>query len=139
MSKLTMQVIGHLGNDAVLKEVSGQKLLEFSVAHSEKFTNREGVKTEKTTWVKCAWWTDRINIAQYLKKGGLVEVSGQPRATAYLNQQNTPAASLEMNVFSLTLLGGNPQNSAPQPQPTQAQQEQQIPSQPKEVDLDLPF
>lgn len=138
MSKLTMQVIGHLGNDAVLKEVGGQKLLEFSVAHSEKFTNRDGVKTEKTTWVKCAWWTDRINIAQYLKKGGLVEVSGQPRATAYLNQQNTPAASLEMNVFSLTLLGGSPQSS-PQPQPTQAPQEQQIPSQPKEVDLDLPF
>ena len=133
-----MQIIGHLGNDAVVKETSGQKLLEFSVAHSEKFTNKDGVKTERTTWVKCAWWTDRTNIAQYLKKGGLVEVSGQPRATAYLNNQNTPTASLEMNVFSLTLLGGSPQSSA-QPQPTQAPQEQQIPTQSKVEEDGLPF
>ncbi len=137
MSKSAIQVIGRLGNDAIIKEVpSGKKVIEFSVAISERSKNKEGVKTETTTWVKCAWWTEKTDIAQWLKKGGLIEASGIPRVSAYL-KDGLPIASQEMIVNSVTLLGGSPQNSAPQP--TQAQQEQQIPSQPKEEFDNLPF
>ena len=45
---LKMEMIGHLGADAEVKEFNGNKFVSFNVAHTEK---RNG--GERTTWVSC--------------------------------------------------------------------------------------
>lgn len=35
---LKLEVIGHIGSDAVLKDFNGKKYIAFNVAHSEKFS-----------------------------------------------------------------------------------------------------
>jgi single-strand DNA-binding protein len=102
---IKLQIIGHLGTDCTTNEVNGRTVINFPVAHSEKYKDSQGNQVEKTTWVRCAYWTERPAIAQYLKKGQLVYAEGSPEAEGYLNKENQNAASLKMNVFRIQLLG----------------------------------
>lgn len=102
---IKMQIIGHLGKDCIVNDVNGKKVINFNVAHSERFKDSQGMQVERTTWVNCAYWTDRTGIAPYLVKGQLVYVEGTPDAEAYTNKEGQPAANLRMRVFSVQLLG----------------------------------
>lgn len=104
---IKLQIVGNLGADCIQKEVNGKNVINFNVAHTEKFKDAQGNLKERTTWVNCAYWTDRIAVAQYLKKGKQVYVEGTPEAEAYTNKENQPAATLRMRVRDLQLLGGN--------------------------------
>jgi len=99
-------VIGNLGKDANVKEVNGKKVINFSVAHTEKFKNANGEDISKTTWVECAYWNDKIAVAAYLKQGTLVYVEGLPEADAYL-KDGAAKATLRLRVGNIQLLGGN--------------------------------
>ncbi len=101
-----LQIIGNLGKDCIVKEINGKNVINFSVAHHEKFKDSTGTPRERTTWVECAYWTDRTAIAPYLKKGQLVFAEGSPEADAYMNKENQAAATLRMRVRDIQLLGG---------------------------------
>ncbi|CAN5346626.1 hypothetical protein BH09BAC2_BH09BAC2_15250 [soil metagenome] len=103
---IKLQIIGNLGKDCVVNEVSGKNVINFNVAHTEKFKDAQGNLKERTTWVNCAYWTDRTTVAQYLKKGKTVYVEGSPDAEAYTNKEGQPAATLRMRVLNVQLLGG---------------------------------
>jgi len=103
---IKLQVIGRLGKDCVMKEINGKNVINFSVAHSEKFKTSAGSMQEKTIWVECAYWTDRTGITPYLTKGQLVFVEGSPEADAYKKQDGEPGATLRLRVREVQLLGG---------------------------------
>ena len=63
---IKLQVIGNLGKDCIVKEVNGKTVINFSVAHSERYKDAQGNQKERTTWVECAYWTDKTAVAQYL-------------------------------------------------------------------------
>jgi single-strand DNA-binding protein len=104
---IKLQIIGNLGADCIQKEVNGKTVINFNVAHSEKYKDAQGNLKERTTWVNCAYWTDKTAVAQYLTKGKTVYAEGSPEADAYLNKENQAAATLRMRVLNLQLLGGN--------------------------------
>ncbi|MBS1509913.1 MAG: single-stranded DNA-binding protein [Bacteroidetes bacterium] len=104
---IKLQVIGNLGKDCIVKEINGKNVINFSVAHTERFKDQQGNQKERTTWVECAYWTDRTAVAQYLTKGKTVYAEGAPEADAYTNKEGQAAATLRMRVQSLQLLGGN--------------------------------
>ena len=108
---IKLQVIGHLGRDCVQNEVNGKQVINFNVAHSEQFKDSQGVQVERTTWVNCAYWTDRTGIAPYLVKGKLVYVEGTPDVETYTNKEGQTAANLRLRVFSVQLLGGKMDSS----------------------------
>lgn len=102
---IKLQLIGHLGQDATVNDVNGRKVINFSVAHSEKYKNKEGVEVNRTTWASCAYWTERINLAMYLKKGTQVYIDGFPEAKTYRNSNtNEVMPQLSVRVASLQLL-----------------------------------
>jgi single-strand DNA-binding protein len=102
---IKMQVIGRLGKDCVVNTVNGKNVMNFTVAHSEKYKDSQGTLQEKTTWVDCAYWTDRTALAQYLQKGTQVFVEGQPEARSFQRNDGTPGASLSLRVREVQLLG----------------------------------
>ena len=104
-------LIGHLGKEAIVKVVNSKTVINFSVAHSEKYKNHEGVTVEKTLWVECAYWTDRTAIAQYLKKGTQVFVEGIPSVDIYTNAQGVTNAVQRLRVGNITLLGSKQEGS----------------------------
>ncbi len=108
---IKLQIVGNLGKDCIVKEVNGKNVINFSVAHTEKFKDSQGNPKERTTWVECAYWTDRTAVAQYLKRGKMIYAEGSPEADAYTNKDNQAAATLRMRVQNLQLLGGGDGNS----------------------------
>ena len=103
---IKMQVIGHLGKDCVVNTVNGKSVINFTVAHSEKYKDSQGTLQEKTIWVDCAYWTDRTAVAPYLQKGTQVFVEGQPEARSFQRNDGTPGSSLSLRVREVQLLGG---------------------------------
>jgi len=114
---IKLQIIGNLGKDCIVKEVNGKNVINFSVAHTEKFKDGMGNQKERTTWVECAYWTDKTTVAQFLTKGRTVYAEGSPEADAYSNKEGQPAATLRMRVQNVQLLGSNSnEQTAPQQQ-----------------------
>lgn len=103
---IKMQVIGNLGKDCVVNTVNGKNVINFTVAHTEKYKDSQGVNQEKTTWVDCAYWTDRTAISPYLTKGKQVFVEGNPEVRSFTRQDGTGGASLSLRVREVQLLGG---------------------------------
>lgn len=103
---IKMQVIGNLGKDCVVNTVNGKNVINFTVAHTEKFRDSKGQNQERTTWVDCAWWTDRTGIAPYLLKGKQVFVEGSPEVRTFTRNDGTAGASLSLRVREVQLLGG---------------------------------
>lgn len=109
-------IIGNLGRDCTVNQVSGKSVINFSVAHTEK--NKDG--QSKTTWVECAYWTDKTGIAPYLKTGVQVYVEGFPEIKTYTKKDGSgQGVSFTVRVQSVQLLGGKSEGQASQ-QPQQA-------------------
>jgi single-strand DNA-binding protein len=119
---IKLQVIGNLGKDCVVNNVNGKNVINFSVAHTEKFKDAQGQQKDKTIWVECAYWTDRTGIAPYLKKGTQVYAEGTPDIRTYTTGDGRPGTSLSLRVMSVQLLGGRGEGGAEgggyQPQPS---------------------
>jgi single-strand DNA-binding protein len=99
-----VDVIGILGKDAVLNEVNGKKVINFSIAHTEKYKDGLGQEQSKTTWIHCNWWTEKTNIVSLLKKTQKVFVSGKPEMKIYTPENGEPQAQLNLRVNSLHLV-----------------------------------
>ena len=103
---IKLQIIGNLGKDCVVNTVNGKNVINFTVAHTEKYKDSQGNQQEKTTWVDCAYWTDRTAISPYLTKGKQVFVEGTPEVRTFTRQDGTGGASLSLRVREVQLLGG---------------------------------
>jgi single-strand DNA-binding protein len=115
--------IGHLGKDAIVNQVNGKNVINFSVAHTKSYKNAQGQKIESTLWVDCAWWLDNTTVAQYLKKGTQVYVQGEPSVETYQTQDRQTRATFRIRVEQMQLLGSKQQNgqpAVPPPPPTDA-------------------
>ncbi len=102
---IKLQVIGNLGKDCLTNMVNGKNVINFSVAHTERFRDSAGVQKDKTTWVECAYWTDKTGIAPYLKKGTQVYAEGTPEVRSFTRNDGTVGSSLSLRVLSVQLLG----------------------------------
>ena len=109
---IKLQIIGNLGKDCITNTVNGKNVINFSVAHTEKFRDAQGNQKDKTIWVECAYWTDKTGIAPYLKKGQQVYAEGAPEVKTYPKNDGTMGASLTLRVFTVQLLGSKNENYA---------------------------
>ncbi|MET0242206.1 MAG: single-stranded DNA-binding protein [Flavitalea sp.] len=105
---IKMTAIGNLGKDCTTNTVNGRNVINFSIAHTEKYKDAQGNQVEKTTWVECAYWTDRTAVSQYLRKGTQVYVEGVPEARSYPKNDGSTGVSLTLRVQSVQLLGSRP-------------------------------
>jgi len=132
---ILLQVIGHLGRDAVVSVVNGRKVINFSLAHSYTYNDKDGQKISASIWVNCSYWTEKTKVAEYLQKGTQIYVKGMPSVDSYKNQFNQTIPQLRLRVDEIQLLGGRRDQPEERPQ-FQPQSQEVIP--PSSVD-DLPF
>ncbi len=102
---IRLQVIGNLGKDCNMNNVNGKNVINFSVAHTEKFKDAQGNQKDKTVWVECAYWTEKTGISPYLKKGTQVYAEGTPDLRTYTTADGKQGASLSLRVSNVQLLG----------------------------------
>jgi single-strand DNA-binding protein len=99
-------LIGHLGHDPSLENVSGTDKVTFSLATTEKWKDKDGEKKEKTVWHNIVCWGNVGNIAyKYLKKGNPVYIEGRIDNRSYKGKDDTTKYWSEIVVRRLQLLG----------------------------------
>lgn len=112
---IKLQVIGNLGKDAIVNNVNGKSVINFTVAHTEKYKDAQGVQKDRVVWVDCAYWTDRTAVAPYLRKGTQVFVEGNPDVRSYTTQDGRNGATLTLRVANIQLLGSKNQEGGAAP------------------------
>lgn len=124
-------VAGTLGRDAELKTTnSGDSILNFSVADS--------VSRDKTIWWNCQLWGKRASsLADYMKKGQSVTVSGPVSENEWTDKDGVIRKTLQIRVNDVALQGGR-REAEPE---RQAAPERRAAPKPSliEDDSDIPF
>ena len=102
-----VQLIGNLGkNPDVKKTESGKKLVKFSVATDEIYTNQKGEKVKETQWHNLVAWGKMADVAEkYLSKGSEIAIEGKLITKDYVDKEGNKKYTTEIQVNELLLLG----------------------------------
>lgn len=139
----SVQLIGRLGADPEAKKLpSGETVSNFSLATSEKWTDKQsGEKKERTEWHRVGLFGRVAEVAnQYLSKGDLIYIGGSIRTRKWQDKDGNDRYSTEIIGRDLKMLhtkGKGQAESAPPPAPA-APQSGPAPSQP-DFDDEIPF
>ncbi|MCK5603658.1 single-stranded DNA-binding protein [Candidatus Pacearchaeota archaeon] len=95
-------IVGRLGQAPESRDVGNSNVCNFSVATSEKWKDKDGVKQEKTSWHNIKAWGKLGEICQkYLKKGDQVYIEG---SIEY--RENDGKYYTDIKALNMTMLGG---------------------------------
>src|SRR3979411_2620934 len=127
----TVTVVGNLTRDPELRYTpTGQAVVKFGVAVNRSYTNRNGEKVEQTDFFTVnAWRSLAENVAESLKTGARVVVSGRMQSRSWETEDGQKrsvveieaeevAASLRWATAKLTKTAkGGAQDGAPDEEP----------------------
>lgn len=107
-------LVGRLGNDPTLKYTpTGKAVCDFSLA-VERVKGSGESRISETMWWRITLWEQRAETASNnLHKGSKVLVQGsEVKASAYMDKQNKPAASLELTASEFRFLDNKEDNQS---------------------------
>jgi single-strand DNA-binding protein len=114
-------IVGNLGRDPEVRyTASGQPVANFSVATSERWTDKNtGQPQEKTEWHRIVvWGKQAANCGQYLKKGRSVYVEGRLQTREWVDpKDNQKRYVTEIVANQVQFLGGRDGAGDPRPMP----------------------
>ena len=118
-------LIGRLGREPELRYMAnGEAVCNFSVATSEKYTDKNGQRQEATEWHNVTMYRKLAEIAgQYLKQGSQVYIEGKIKSRKYTDKNGVERTAYDIIANELKMFGGNAQTPAQNPQPAQAQED----------------
>nr|DAK06817.1 MAG TPA: Single strand binding protein [Caudoviricetes sp.]DAN41678.1 MAG TPA: Single strand binding protein [Crassvirales sp.] len=118
-------LIGRLGRDPETRFMpNGEAVCNFSVATSEKYTDKNGQRQEASEWHNVTMYRKLAEIAgEYLKKGSQVYIDGKIKSRKYTDKNGVERTAYDIIANEMKMLGGNAQTPAQKPQPAQAQED----------------
>ncbi len=135
-------LIGNLGKDPEIKTLeSGVKVANFSMATTEVYKNKDGVRNDITEWHNIVLWRGLAELAEsYLKKGNQIYLEGRIRTRQWEDKDGNKRYTTEIMGDNLTFLGGGKDSSnTASEQPKAAVGDNSGDDSSPEVDDDLPF
>jgi len=140
MSLNIIHLIGRIGKDSELKTTtSGKEYIKFTLATSEKWTDKNGKSQEKTTWHNCVKWGKVAKLNQHLKKGILIYAQGSQSHDQYEKDGEKKYYSF-VNIRIIDFLESKKQNhNTQQPQQNNKPEPPQVNTSDQEGADDLPF
>jgi single-strand DNA-binding protein len=107
--------IGRVGRDAETRYLpNGEAVATWSVAVDSGYGDKK-----KTSWVKCTLWGKRAeSLAQYIRKGDRIGVTGEVSLEEWTNKDGEKQASIAVRVADVSLLGDKREESPKPAQPT---------------------
>ena len=99
-------LLGRLGSDPEVRTLpSGGKVVTFSIATSETYNNKEGVKVEQTEWHRIVLNNRLGEIAQqYLRKGSKVYIEGSLRTRKWNDANGVEKFTTEIRGDQMQML-----------------------------------
>jgi len=105
-----VMIIGRLGQDPQLKySQAGMPIATFSVATDETFTDRDGIRQQRTEWFRVVVFQKVAeNCARYLHKGSLVYVEGSLQTRKWQDQNGVDHTLVEIRAQRVDFLEKRP-------------------------------
>ena len=112
MSVNKVILVGRVGADPELKTLEGGgKVVNFSMATSERFTAKDGTKKENTEWHKIvAWGTLADIIAKNVVKGQELFLEGKIQTRSWEDKDGTKKYTTEVVALDVKFLGSKKDN-----------------------------
>ena len=108
-------ILGNVGRDPEIRPTkTGDRIANFSIATSEKWTAKDGGKQEKTQWHNIVVFSDGIAgvVQQFVRKGSKVYIEGTLETRKWTDKSGSERYSTEVVVKGfggqLVLLDGKP-------------------------------
>lgn len=127
-------LLGYTGKDPEVKDVTGTKVANLSLATTEKgYTLQNGIQVpDRTEWHSLIFWKGLAEVVEkYVRKGSQIYIEGKIKTRQYEDRTGSKRYVTEIFVDKLELLGSR-----------LAQQEASLQSklyQPEQSREDLPF
>lgn len=101
-------LVGNLGRDPEVRfTTSGRAVAKFPVATSERWTDQDGNRQERTEWHNIVVWGKQAETCgQYLAKGRQVYVEGSIRSRQYDDKEGNKRYITEIVARDVRFLGG---------------------------------
>jgi single-strand DNA-binding protein len=101
-------LVGNLGRDAELRYTpGGAAVAKFSLATTEKWTDKSGTLQERTEWHNIDLWGKQAEtLSEYLRKGKQVYVEGRLQTDEYTDKEGLKRKSTKVRCDRVVLLGG---------------------------------
>lgn len=130
-------LVGNLGKDPEVRYTpSGAAVANFSLATSEKYTDKSGQKVDKTEWHNIVAWNKTAEICkQYLTKGSTIFVEGKIQTRSWDDKEGKKCYITEVLIGNMQMLGSRQGGQNANPKPEASQQSQQT----QTDEEDLPF
>ena len=85
-----VSLLGNLGKDPEVREIPSGKVVSFSLATSDSWTDKEGERQERTEWHRVVAYNGLGEIAErFLRKGSRVYVEGQLQTRKWTDSGGT--------------------------------------------------
>ena len=103
-----VMLVGRLGKDPETRyTVSGMAVCSFSMATDQKWTDKAGVKQEKTEWHRVKAWSKLAELCQqYLSKGRQVYVEGRLETNEWTDKAGVKRYTTEIVADEVVFLDG---------------------------------
>ncbi len=108
-------LMGNLGKDPEITTFDSGKLAKFSLATSEKYTDKAGKKVEETTWHNVTVWGNLADIVEkYLTKGKLIYLEGRIKNRTWDDKEGVKryATDIVANVINMVPTSSNGSSSS---------------------------
>lgn len=108
MSVNKVILIGRLGKDPETRYMpNGEAVTNATLATSENWKDKSGVKQEKTEWHNLTFYRKLAEIAgEYLKKGSMIYVEGKLQTRKWQDKEGKDRYTTDIVVNEMTMLGG---------------------------------
>ena len=105
VNKVTL--VGNVGTDPEVKELTNGKVANFSLATSERYKDKSGQKQEKTEWHNIVAYGNVVSVIEsYVNKGDRLYIEGSIHTRKWEDKDGNTRYSTEIKLRDLTMLGG---------------------------------
>jgi single-strand DNA-binding protein len=103
----TVQLIGNVGQAPELKTFeTGTKMLKFSLATNESYTNAKGEKVAETQWHNVVVWGKKAEVAaKHFTKGKQIAVEGKLTSRTYESKDGIKKYITEIQMNDFMFIG----------------------------------
>ncbi len=128
-------LVGNLGKDPEVKYTAGGvPVANFTIATSEKWTDKNGEKQERTEWHRIVAWRKLAEICgEYMSKGKQVYIEGKLQTRSWEDKDGQTRYTTEIMADNIVLLGRKGQEGQESGDKSSAENDDHI------DDDDIPF
>jgi len=102
-------LVGNLGRDPEVRYTkNGQAVATFSLATTERWTNKDGEREDKTEWHRIVAWGKLGEICgEYLSKGKQVYIEGRLQTRQWEDNDGDKRSTTEIVANNMVMLGSH--------------------------------